>query len=522
MSETDTHRRSSLAPGGPGGLMRGSRSVLVAVLVVTIASACGGLTESDEEGSNNLITIASSESLPSLDAHVLSSSPVMAVFDNIYEQLYEFEPDGTLYPELAAELPKQVADDRWRVSLRKNVEFSNGEAFNADSAIQNIERMTDPKTASAFYDQVASITGAEKVDDYTIEVLTEGFDVVLPQSLTYIRMMSPSSIEGNAYDTEDTFGTGPYQVDSWDKASSITLARNDSYWGDQAKIAKAKFVFLEEPGTRIAALKSGEVDVMMALSPDDRSQVPEWANASDEAVVLAQPNSSPDRVTGDVRVRRALMYAMDRESIAKNLYEGNAKVLHGAPLAENWFGFDPDAPFYEYDPDKAAALISEAGAKGETLTVVYDAGRWPRIAEITQVLQEAWTKAGLKVELQNKPGEAWVDSLNGVTERGDLIMVQTTNEFQDASLTADKYLNPDSMRATHKDAKLEGLINAAVQTSDEDKRLDLYSQIIEINHQQMYSMPIVSEPSGEVAMATNVNWTPGNEARPLVANMSFN
>ena len=486
-------------------------------MVVLVTAACSVTSGTSEGKDSDTIGIAVSSSLPNLDAHIPSASPVMDVFDNIFEQLYDFEGDGELVPELAAELPEQVEDDRWQVKLREGVTFHNGDPFDADAVIANIERMTDPGTAADFLDLIATIVDVEKVDDYTVDIVTDGLDVVLPSRLSYIRMMAPSTFE----DVEAGIGTGPYKVGTWDQASSITLNRYEDYWGEAPEIGAAKFVFLEEPGTRVAALLSGEVDVIMGLSPDDQERVPAWANSSDQAVVMAQPNVAKGVATGDVRVRRAMMHAMDRESIATDLYGGGAKVLNGAPIAEGWFGFDPNAGSYEYDPELAADLIQEAGAEGETVRVVYDAGRWPRIAEITQILQAAWSEIGLKVELDNQPGEAWVDTLMGVTERPEIIMVQTTNEFRDASLTADKYMHPDSNRTTQEDPELAGILDAAIATSDEAEREALYKEAIAIMHDEVYSLPIVSEPSATVGMSDRVSWTPGVEARPIVANMSF-
>jgi peptide/nickel transport system substrate-binding protein len=493
------------------------RGLVLASLAVLVSAGCSATSGTDEEGDPDTIGIAVSSSLPNLDAHIPSASPVMDVFDNIFEQLYDFEGDGTLVPELAAELPDQVEEGRWRVTLREGVTFHNGEPFDADAAIANIERMTDPETAADFLDLISTISGVERVDDYTIDILSDGLDVVLPSRLSYIRMMAPSTFE----DPEAGIGTGPYEVDAWDKASSITLTSYDDYWGETPPISAAKFVFLEEPGTRVAALLSGEVDVIMGLSPDDQDRVPHWANSSDKAVVLAQPNVAEGVATGDVRVRRAMMHAMDRDAIANELYGGSAEVLNGAPIAEGWFGFDPDAGTYEYDPELAADLVREAGAEGEKVRIVYDAGRWPRIAEITQVLEAAWSDIGLDVELDNQPGEAWVDTLLGVSERPEIIMVQTTNEFRDASLTADKYMHPDSDRTTQEDPELARILDAAIATSDVAEREELYAQAIAIMHDRVYSLPIVSEPSATVGMSDRVDWTPGVEARPVVANMSF-
>lgn len=498
-------------------MWRGRCAAAALALALTTACSATSGTDAPAEGEVDTIRIAVTSSLPNLDAHVPSASPVMDVFDNLFEQLYDFEGDGTLVPELAADLPERLAEDRWRIPLREGVTFHNGDPFDADAAIANIERMTDPETGAEFLDLISTITSVEKVDDTTIEIVTDGLDVVLPSRLSYIRMMAPSTFE----DPEAGIGTGPYQVDSWDQASSITLTQYDGYWGEAPSIGTAEFVFLEEPGTRVAALLSGEVDVIMGLSPDDEEQVPQAATSSDLAVVLAQPNVDPSVATGDVRVRRAMMHAMDRESIARDLYGGTAQVLNGAPIAEGWLGFDQDAETYEYDPDLARQLIQEAGAEGAKVRVVYDAGRWPRIAEITQILEAAWSDIGLDVQLDNQPGEAWVDTLMGVSARPEIIMIQTTNEFRDASLTADKYMHPDSDRTTHEDAELAQILDTAVSTPDVAEREELYAEAIAIMHEQVYSLPIVAEPSATVGMSDRVSWTPGVEARPVVADMSF-
>lgn len=532
---------------GRGTFRRHSRRCVVACVSVfaLVAAACGnddagspaagtgdgtaspsasgdvaGGSAPDGSSDSRTVRIALSTDIPTVDVHLGGNSPIYNVYANLYEALVGFDGTGTEYPVLAAELPTQIEDDRWRVKLREGVTFNNGEAFNAEAVAANVERMTAPETASSFISQIETITGTEIVDEYTIDILTDGFDVVLPARLSYIYMMAPSVVSDPSL-IDDGAGTGPYEIESWDPATQITLTRNDGYWGDAPTIDRAEFVFLQEPGTRVAALLSDEVDIATDLPPDDAPRVPKTAYSSDQSVVMWLPNSSPDTTTGNVLVRRAMQHAIDREAIANDLYGGDAEVIKGVPLVEAWFGFDPDAPDYEYDPELAASLVEEAGAEGAKIRLVNDAGRWPRVDDIVQILQAAWTSIGLDVEVDNIDGSAWVDVLIGAAPRPEAMILQTTNEFFDASLLGSKYLSPDSVRVTHDDQELKEILDQANGTSVAEDRLALYKQAIEINHDNAYALPIVASPSNLVGMAEAVQWEPGIEARTIVAEMDL-
>ena len=499
--------------------------VLTALLLgfTLVAGACGS---DDEEAApaatTRTLRIATIQEVATMDAHLVGTKADDDVFVNIFEQLVDLNPDGSLFPVLASELPENVEDNRWRVQLREGVTFSNGEAFDADAVVLNVERMIDPELGSVHFDNISAIVGIERVDDFTVDILTDGFDVVLPKRLWYIRMIAPSSIQAETLNDE-AFGTGPYVVKSWDRATSITLEANDEYWGDQPQVREVKVVFLPDPGTRLAALLSGEVEIITGLAPDDAERVPQFVTSSDRAVLMGSPTCEPGRVTNDLRVRQAMLHSIDRESIVRDLYGGDATAIHGVPVDPSWFGYDADVSTYEYDPERAKALIEEADAVGGHVSIVFWADRWPRLAEVTQVLQAAWEDIGLDVELLNKAGSAYGDALKGRAERPELVMVETANEFFDASLVSGKFLAPGAARATCPAVapELTPLLDAAINTSDGQERLRLYSEIFEIASANAISIPIVAGPIETIGMASSVSWQPGLQGITRVFDMSL-
>jgi peptide/nickel transport system substrate-binding protein len=272
--------------------------------------------------------------------------------------------------------PDETNSLKWNFTVRQGVKFHDGTDFNADAVIWNLRRVYDDKSPQ--YDAtsapivkaaVSMVDTFEKADDNTIVMTTKYPFSFLPWLLTRVLMVSPAQWEATGKNwaefAKKPMGTGPFKIVRVVPGQYVEMARNEDYW-DKPRVAKLEKLFvypMAEATTRIAALRSNQVDWIEVPAPDS---IPSLKSAGYNVLLWAYPHTYPyvlntleDSPFHDVRVRQALNYAIDREGLCK-LVNGIAKPAVGLyPPGTPFFG-EP-AQKYTYDPDKAKALLKEAG-----------------------------------------------------------------------------------------------------------------------------------------------------------------
>jgi len=265
---------------------------------------------------------------------------------------------------------------RWMFSVRQGVKFHDGSDFNANAVIWNLRRVYDEK--SPHYDApaapivkaaVSMVDTFDKADDQTIVMTTKYPFSFLPYLLTRVLMVSPAQYEAVGRNWAEfgkkPSGTGPFKITRVVPGQYIEMARNDDYW-DKTRIPKLdKLVVypMAEATTRIAALRSGQMDWIEVPAPDS---IPSLKQAGFQVTLWPYPHTYPyclSTLEGspfhDERVRRAINYAVDRDGLC-GLLNGIAKPAMGLYPPDNPFFGNPTQR-YTYDPAKAKALLAEAG-----------------------------------------------------------------------------------------------------------------------------------------------------------------
>src|SRR5690606_10925560 len=152
--------------------------------------------------------------------------------DNIYETLMVRSPSGELGLGLAASAPEQISPMVWRVSLHPGISFTNGEPFDAEAVAFSIERIIDPAYTSAQMSFFSTLAGAEVVDAQTVDIHTNVVDPILPSRLYWLKILPPEHAQSPNF-AQQPIGTGPYVIENWSPGASISLVRNEDYWGDE-------------------------------------------------------------------------------------------------------------------------------------------------------------------------------------------------------------------------------------------------------------------------------------------------
>ncbi|PSL37767.1 peptide/nickel transport system substrate-binding protein [Labedella gwakjiensis] len=390
---------------------------LVAALALV---GCAGGGSGSDDAEQELIIGSQMASLPSLDtgAITLAGYEGQRLIGNlVYEGLTKRDVSD---PNAAAGVGPALAES-WEISedgltytfsLQQGVTFHDGTDFDADAVVYNINRYTDENdphydaAVGTYYAVLNYVDSVEAIDDSTVAfTLTEPFAFFLAD-LYNVYFASPTSLDedGNEGQAKNPVGTGPFVFDELTENQSISFTRNDDYWGDAAELDRITVELIPDPAARTAALRSGRVDWIEAAQPDDLASL-------EDAGFVATGNAfdwewswqlfTDVAPFDDIRVRQAMNYAIDREAIADDLLHGTAVPAYQF-FAEASLYYDEADNIYSYDPDKAEALLAEAGyADGLDITVGYiTAGSGSMQAKaMNEALQAQLSEVGINVTL---------------------------------------------------------------------------------------------------------------------------
>ena len=357
-------------------------------------------------------------SLPNtLTANLTPSLSAEAVMRQLFDTLLHYdEQTGEFVPYLA-ESWELIDGDTWRFHLRKDVVFHNGEPFDARSVKTTFDFIMDPDGQSTVRERLAELAEYTIVDDYTVDfrmdppvgVFLYGFDRAQMLPPDYFAEVGPEAF------ADAPVGTGPYKFKEWRRDDFATLERFDDYWGPKSVVKTVTFLHRPEGVTRVAALEAGEVDVAYLLPPED---VPALLNKGfniysgyigQALTVWLSPKAPPLR---DQKVRQAIQYAVDVESIWRSIAGGYGRLLDCQMGGPDGFGYNPDLKPYPYDPDKARELLAEAGyPNGFTVTGTATMGRYYRDKEAMQAIVGYLADVGITLELEFLESGAWLDKL---------------------------------------------------------------------------------------------------------------
>jgi peptide/nickel transport system substrate-binding protein len=346
-----------------------------------------------------------------------TANPAAAIsemlYDNVYEGLVQFAADGSVLPKLASSW--EVSDDglTYVFHLENNVHFHDGSPFDAAAAKFSLERILAAGSVNPQKSRLRSIRAVETLDPLTLKVQLSRRSGGLLQSLAFgsAVMVSPPSAGSNAV---RPIGTGPFRFLRWRRGDSITLERNPAYWGARAGLAEVTFKFISDPTAAYAALMAGDVDAFAnypapesfaQFTADPRFAV--FAGTTEMETVLALN----ERVAplGNVLVRRAISYALDRQVIIDGAMFG-----YGTPIGSH---FPPHNPayvdltgMYAHDLVKARQLMAEAGySQGFAMTLKLPPPSYARRGG--EIVASQLAQIGIRLNIENLEWAQWLDQV---------------------------------------------------------------------------------------------------------------
>lgn len=438
------------------------------------------------------ITVAQGIDPDTLDPQATASAAVWSITLNIYDTLLTRDKDGKLQPGLATSY-RNVDDKTWEVKLREGVTFHNGEPFDAEAVKYSIERVLDPDTKAVMASTMNTIGEVQIVDPHTVRFITKAPDPALPSrlSMNYGHILPPKYAKevGPEGVAKKPIGAGPFKFVSWQKDEAVTLEAVPGHWR-QPKIKTVVFKPIPEGAARVAAVKTGAVDIAAAIPPVDFAGIKSGDRTTGIEVTsnraflmnLDTLNFEPFK---DRRVRQALNYAVDVDAIIKNTLNGYGKRLATSVIPE-CFGYDPSIQPYPHDLEKAKALLAEAGyANGFDVQLDSTDGRYPQDKEIATVIAGQLAKVGINVKVQTFEWGSFYDGVQA-KKRAPIHDIGMSTELFDPDNTFSTHFHSERGKiwARWHNEEFNRLADIGRTTLDEAKRKEALSQAQRIQHDE--------------------------------------
>jgi peptide/nickel transport system substrate-binding protein len=386
------------------------------------------------------LRIASAFDPQTMDPHALALLYHSRVVHQVYDSLVTRDEQFKLEPALA-ESWQMVNPTTWRFKLRRGVKFHDGSPFTAEDAIFSIERTQGPTSQRSF--ALRGLSAVKKVDEQTIDFVLAAPDAVWPEKLQYVAMMSKAwcaqhgaekaqdfNGKQEMFTVRNAMGTGPFKLERYEPDVRVVLKRHDGWWGWADKRAgnldTATFTSIRSDGTRLAALSSGEVDLVLdppfqdveRLKSDARLAVASigdigtqyftFDQARDELLYGDVKDKNPFK---DIRVRRAVAHALNIDLIVQKVLRGQGTPT-GSLVSPRVDGYDPSLDKrLPYDPAKSKALLAEAGYAngfGVTLDCVNVGYR----EAVCQAAAAMLTQVGIRVQVRSSPTNTFFPRLS--------------------------------------------------------------------------------------------------------------
>ncbi|HHW93071.1 MAG TPA: hypothetical protein GX734_01030 [Clostridiaceae bacterium] len=368
----------------------------------------------------SVVTIAASAEPEGMDPQIAGAAVGGNLSYNLYDYLVRVAADGReLIPCLATSW-EQVDERTWRFTLREGVEFTNGEPFNADAVAYTLKRMFEPDTGRTTYN-LKVVSEWKVVDEYKIDIISDKPCNDMPIRLYDLAILPPKYTEEVGPDKfgTDPIGCGPYKLGEWVTNSHIELLANENYWDGAPKTDRIVFRTIPEASTRLAELLAGNIDIVTDLSPDyietvDSNEGYKATTALSKRVAyvgIDVLNEDSPKELADKRVRQALNYAIDRDTIIKNIYGGHALKL-ATIWRQDYVGYSDELSGgdagYPYDPNKAKELLKEAGYEnGFAVNLYYCPNTFLKCEEATLAIAGYLEDIGLTINLNKMEYNAY-------------------------------------------------------------------------------------------------------------------
>lgn len=473
----------------------------------------------------------------SLDPHVQLSGGMLQYSHMVYDPLVRWTQDMEFAPRLA-EKWERVDDLTMRFFLRKGVKFHSGNAFTAKDVVWTVERLKTSPDYKGIFEPYASV---KAVDDYTVDIVTTKPFGLLLNTATYIFPMDSAFYSGNdesgkpkgqiiktgySFANVNESGTGPYKVTAREQGVRMVYERFADYWDKDSKGNASRIVLtpIKNGATRVAALLSGDVDFISPVPPQDERRI----DSSDKAklvtmsgtrIITFQLNQKRRPEFKDVRVRQAIVHAVNNAGIVKKIMKKNATVA-SQQGPKGYVGYK-ETLTPRYDLKKARALMKEAGYEnGFEVSMIAPNNRYVNDEKIAEAVASMLSKINIKVNLKTMPKAQYWDQFDA--QVADIQMIGWHSDTEDSGNFSEYLIMCPNKETGHGqynsgnycNPRVDELTLAAQTETDPAKRKAMLQEIEQILYDEAAFVPLHWQ---------NLSWASSNrlELAPIVNVMNF-
>jgi peptide/nickel transport system substrate-binding protein len=460
---------------------------------------------------------------PTLDPHASPSAVTYQVIASVTENLLYRGPDGKLQPWLAESWTPAKDGRGATFKLRKDVKFHDGTPFNAEAVKFNFDRIVDPKfKAGGARAQLAGYAGSKVLDEFTVQV---SFETPYAPFLAYaaagtLSIVSPKSVResGDLVHTKP-IGTGPFMMKEYVAKDHATMVKNPAYnrkapWSDRTgppMLDAVTWKFIPEHGTRVTTLESGETQgiyigvgaqSLPRLEKDAALRIEKAPWPGVPRIWLLNTTKAP---FDDVKVRRAVNYAIDKDALLSTVFKGIALKAF-APLTAAMLDDPALRQAYPFDPGKAKALLDEAGWKpgsdgirtkgGQRLEIVLNAIEYGGGPDPTaQLIQASLNDVGVDVKIKAQARPPWYEDNYRCATHGPVMFLRASDPDGIYSLFHSSLVGANFNWSCVKNAKLDQMLEQGRREPDTTKRRAIYLAIEKLALEDALTVPLVDELS---------------------------
>lgn len=379
--------------------------------------------------------------------------------------------DGEFVPGLAASWENPDANT-WVFNLREGVKFSDGTAFTSSDVAATIARHIEIK--SVLSSLLSTIVEVDDSDPTKVVITTEPALGNLLGTLSMLYLGKGDSINDTDY-WQLPVGTGPFKIDSYSPDEYVKMSRNELYWGTPALPDTLELRNIPEEGAKVTALETGEVDVLINISPDQigsaRSTDGINLDTSESLTYYLGWYNHGREPFNDPSVRQALWHAVDYATVVPALF-GESATLGRAPLAASAFGA-PELEPYKYDPELAKELLAEAGyPNGFETTLSWPNDGGPNVKQLAQAMISAFAEIGVTVTSDELPRANWVENL--LAFKWDMQIFTNTTASGDADYTIGRLYTSKADRLGFASDEVDAWLAEASSSVDQARRAELF------------------------------------------------
>lgn len=446
----------------------------------------------------------------SLDPAIVTDGESFKVTQNLFETLLNFgEQDTTIQPGLAKDWSISEDGLTYTFQLQEGIKFHDGTDFNAEAVVKNVNRWKGGTEDDFYY--FNSMFKAEGKDiiadvkaegDYTVVFTLSRQQAPFLKNLAMspFGIASPTAFEaaGDKFGDEPV-GTGPFKFVDWKRNDSITIEKFADYWQEGLpKLDKVIFRSIPDNSARLNDLVAGNIDLADGINPSDGATIE--SNAALQLIERPSMNigylglTSTRKPFDNKLVRQAVNYAIDKQAIVDAFFEGRAEVAKN-PMPPSISGYNDDIEAYPYDPEKAKALLAEAGYDGtpiELWAMPVPRPYMPDGAKVAEVIQKNLEDVGMPAKIVTYEWATYLDKAkNG---EADAFMLGWTGDNGDADNFIYTLLDEDNIGSNNytyfKNDEMHKLLIQAQSETDENVRNELYKQAQVIIHEEAPWVPL--------------------------------